>query len=143
MPTPVFKYQLLSYLAYPPTRATRDSAGVDLRSAYTYTIPSGSNCVVHTDLRIQLPHHCYGRIASRSGLALRYGITTEAGVIDPDYRGNIIVLLYNRSRFPTRIERGVRVAQLICENFISPELVETDHIAETERGNDGFGSSGN
>lgn len=98
--------------------------------------------LVKTDIAIQLPDHCYGRIAPRSGLALHNFIDVGAGVIDKDYKGNICVLLFNHSNFDFEIKRGDRIAQLICEVIVYPELVEIKDLGKSSRGDKGFGSSG-
>jgi dUTP pyrophosphatase len=83
----VLRYEILTENALPPTRETSKSAGIDLRSAYV--VPAWGNALIKTDLAIQLPTGCYGRIAPRSSLALLHSITEGGGVVDEDYRGNV------------------------------------------------------
>jgi dUTP pyrophosphatase len=80
--TPILRYVRLTPNALPPTRGSTMAAGIDLRSAYDHTIPAFGKALVETDLAILLPPGCYGRIAPRSGLALRYHISVGGGVID-------------------------------------------------------------
>lgn len=98
--------------------------------------------LVKTDIAIKLPDQCYGRIAPRSGLALSNFIDVGAGVIDKDYKGNICVLLFNHSNSDFEVKRGHKIAQLICEVILYPDLVEVKDVGESERGTKGFGSSG-
>jgi dUTP pyrophosphatase len=96
---------------------------------------------VRTGLSVAIPSGFYGRIAPRSGLAVNYGIDVLAGVIDSDYRGEIMCVLINHGEEPIHIENGRRVAQLIVESIITPIAEWTDELDETERGSRGFGSS--
>lgn len=139
---PKLKVKKLSDNAYLPTRASPKSAGLDLYSAYEYILPANGKVLVKTDLMIILPKGTYGRIASRSGLALTNCITSEAGVIDADYRGNVQILLFNFSQDNYVIHPGDRIAQLICEKYKSPVVKETSSYDITERNDKGFGSSG-
>ncbi|CAI9736088.1 5' [Octopus vulgaris] len=93
----VVKFARLSQNAFIPTRGSPQAAGYDLYSAYEYTVPSKGKLLAKTDLQIALPEGCYGRVAPRSGLALKHFIDVGAGVIDQDYRGNVGVLLFNFS----------------------------------------------
>lgn len=138
----ILKFVKLTDQAITPTRASKYSAGYDLYSAYEYTAPPMSNILVKTDLQIAVPDGCYGRIAPRSGLALKNFIDVGAGVVDQDYRGNVGVVLFNFSKKDFNICKGDRVAQLVCERIAYPELEECDSLDETIRGVNGFGSSG-
>jgi dUTP pyrophosphatase len=84
----------------------------------------------------------YGRIASKSGLALCFQIDVHAGVVDTDYRGNIQVLLHNRStKNPYKVELGAAMAQIIFERIANPMLIEVEHLNTTNRGDKGFGEA--
>lgn len=89
-----------------------------------------------------IPEGCYGRVAPRSGLAIKFAIDVGAGVVDADYRGNLSILLFNFAPQEFNLKKGDRVAQLICEKILRPELEEVEKLDETERGDKGFGSSG-
>jgi len=106
MASGVLGYVKLTENALPPTRESSGAAGLDLRSAYDVLIPASGNGLVKTDLAIQLPPGCYGRIAPRSGLALQHHIDVGGGVVDEDYRGNLCVILFNHSDRPFQIRRG-------------------------------------
>ena len=132
----------LSENAFVPTKGSGNAAGMDLYSAYNYTIEAGNRVLIKTDLKIQLPFGTYGRIAPRSGLASKCGIDISAGVIDPDYRGNVQALLVNHSNKIYHVSKGDKVCQMICEKFVFPEIEVATMIPDTERSSRGFGSSG-
>jgi dUTP pyrophosphatase len=118
------------------------SAGADLHSVEDYIIEPNSRCLISTGLKLQFPQNVYGRIAPRSGLALKHGIDVMAGVIDPDYTGEVKVLLYNTSNVKFEVQRGDRIAQIIFESFKFPMFKEVSSITETSRSDGGFGSTG-
>jgi dUTP pyrophosphatase len=132
----------LSETAQVPTRGSKLAAGYDLKSAYKVTVPARGSALVKTDIQIQLPTGTYGRVAPRSGLALKNKIDVGAGVIDEDYRGNVGVILFNHGDVDFEIEVGDRIAQLICEKIAYPEAVEVESLEDSERGEGGFGSTG-
>ena len=105
-------------------------------------IPARGKYVVKTDIQIELPEGCYGRIAPRSGLAAKNFIDVGAGVVDEDYRGNLGVVMFNHSDLEFAIAKGDRIAQLICERIFYPTLEEVKTLTDTKRGADGFGSTG-
>lgn len=96
-PQEIIRFKKLSQLATIPIRATKQAAGLDLFSAENCLIQGNSRSLIKTDLAVQLPPGCYGRIAPRSGVSVINGLTIGAGVIDPDYTGPISVLLFNHS----------------------------------------------
>ena len=138
----VLKCVKLTNNARIPTRGTYRSVGHDLYSAYKYTIPAGGQALVKTDLQIAMPPGCYGRIASRSSLAHLHSVHVGAGVIDPDYRGNIGAVLYNLSSQDYVVSKGDRCAQIILEQAYVPFIVEVESLPETSRGTGSFGSTG-
>jgi len=127
-----------------PTRSTPGAVGYDLFSADNYVVLPGRRVVVSTGIAVELPPGTYGRIAPRSGLAVKHGLDTLAGVVDPDYQGEVKVVLQNLDvQNPFVIRPGYRIAQLILEQCVTPEVVEVAGIAaETPRGTAGFGSTG-
>jgi len=126
-----------------PVRSSTGAAGYDLFSTDSYVILPNRRVVVSTGISVQLPPGTYGRIAPRSGLAVKHGLDTLAGVIDPDYTGEIKVVLQNLdSQQPFVIRPGYRIAQLILENYTVAEVCEVDAPPPTERGDAGFGSTG-
>ncbi len=95
-----------------------------------------------TDIQIELPTGCYGRVAPRSGLAAKNFIDVGAGVIDEDYRGNVGVVMFNHADQEFEVKKGDRIAQLICEQIFYPEIEQVEELSTTERGAGGFGSTG-
>ncbi|XP_050395438.2 deoxyuridine 5'-triphosphate nucleotidohydrolase isoform X1 [Patella vulgata] len=144
MPTDniILKFAKLTKNALTPTRGSKLAAGYDLYSAYNVTVPSKGKAVVKTDIQIALPDGCYGRVAPRSGLAVKHFIDVGAGVIDQDYRGNVGVVMFNFSDTDFQVNEGDRIAQLICERIYIPELQEQTSLDDTDRGSGGFGSTG-
>lgn len=138
----VLRFAKLSDQAFAPTKGSQKAAGFDLKSAYEYTVPARGKQLVMTDIQVQLPEGCYGRVAPRSGLAVKNSIDVGAGVVDEDYRGNLGVVLFNHSENEFKVERGDRIAQFICERIFYPDLEEVSSLTETERGSGGFGSTG-
>ncbi|SCV70601.1 BQ2448_3363 [Microbotryum intermedium] len=125
-----------------PTRGSAAAAGYDLYSAEAKTVPARGKALINTDLSIAVPEGTYGRIAPRSGLASKFMIDTGAGVIDGDYRGTVHVLLFNLCDKDYQVVEGDRVAQLILEQIVTPEVTEVESLSETVRGAGGFGSTG-
>jgi len=128
-----------------PSRGSANAAGFDLYSIEHYVVFPGQRVVVSTGIGLQkLPVGTYGRIAPRSGLAVKHGLDTLAGVVDPDYRGEIKVVLINTDmRVPFVIKPGYRIAQLILEKYEVVDVVEVaEPVMDTSRGDAGFGSTG-
>lgn len=127
--------------AFVPVREHATDAGADLRSPVDAAIPARHSHVIDTGVHIQLPHGYVGMLKSKSGLNVKYGITSE-GVIDEGYTGQIKVKLYNHSDEPYIVGRGDKITQLVimpCE-YVQFDLV--DDLEDSERGGDGFGSTG-
>ena len=131
-----------TYGASLPKRMTRGAAGYDLFSSEDVIISHGGRSLVGTGIAICMPEGVYGRIAPRSGLAVRNGINVGAGVIDPDYTGEIKVLLFNHSDVDFEVKKGDRVGQLILERNMVPQIREFWEKSESDRGTEGFGSTG-
>uniref|UniRef100_A0A6S8H8H7 Deoxyuridine 5'-triphosphate nucleotidohydrolase n=1 Tax=Dunaliella tertiolecta TaxID=3047 RepID=A0A6S8H8H7_DUNTE len=132
----------LSEFAVLPKRGSAGAAGYDLASAHECVVPARGRLVVPTDLSIKLPSGTYGRVAPRSGLAVKHFIDTGAGVVDEDYRGPLGVVLFNHSDADFKVNRGDRVAQLIIEKIATPEVQEVENLDDTARGSGGYGSTG-
>lgn len=111
-------------------------------SAYAGVIPPRGKALFKTDIAIAVPAGTYGRVAPRSGLALKHGIDTGAGVIDEDYRGNVGVILFNHSDVEFTVAAGDRIAQLILEKIETPPIQCVEDLDDTARGAGGFGSTG-
>ena len=125
-----------------PTRGSAGAAGLDLYAVERVTIRAGGRAAVRTGLAVSIPAGFYGRVAPRSGLAVRHGIDVLAGVVDSDYRGEILCALVNHGDEPFEVEPGARVAQLVVEAIATPEPGWVEELEETKRGTGGFGSTG-
>ncbi|HEX8282388.1 MAG TPA: dUTP diphosphatase [Pyrinomonadaceae bacterium] len=125
-----------------PTRGSAGAAGLDLYAVERVTVGPGARAAVRTGLAAAIPTGFYGRVAPRSGLAVRHGIDVLAGVIDSDYRGEILCALVNHGREPFEVEPGARVAQLVVEAIATLEPAWAEDLEETARGAGGFGSTG-
>ena len=134
--------KLLSKDAKMPTRAHPTDAGCDLYSAHPYVIPPRGKCLVETEISVTIPYGYYGRCASKSGLSAKNSIEIGAGVIDQGYTGQIVLVTYNHSDVEFKINKGDKVGQLILENIAIPTIVEVKELPKTDRGDNGFGSTG-
>ena len=129
---------LLAPNAVVPTRGTLRSAGYDLYSVVTSNLPAGSRVLLPIGITLRLPEGVYGRIALRSGLAFNHCIDVAGGVIDPDYTGEIKVILANHSENDFTIRSGDRIAQIIFEKYADCSL--TPYRIKNRKDN-GFGST--
>jgi len=125
-----------------PEYSSTGAAGADLRSSEAVTIAPGARAAVPTAVRLQIPPGPSGLVWRRSGLAVRHGIDTLAGVIDSDYRGEVRVVLVNHGDEPFRIDRGDRIAQLLVQRVERAAFAAVPSIDDTDRGGGGFGSTG-
>ncbi|KAL3505291.1 hypothetical protein ACH5RR_035132 [Cinchona calisaya] len=139
---PFFRVKKLSDKAILPSRGSPLSAGYDLSSAAETKVPARGKALIPTDLSIAVAEGTYARIAPRSGLTWKNSIDVGAGVIDADYRGPIGVILFNHSDVDFEVKPGDRIAQLIIEKIVTPEVEEFDDLDATVRGSGGFGSTG-
>lgn len=128
--------------AHLPARGSEFAAGADLSSIEPFTLQPGERCLTPTGLAFEIPPGYYGRIAPRSGLAVRHGIDVMAGIIDADYRGECQVLLINLGHEPVSFEPGARIAQLIIERAAPCRYAWADELSDTARAGGGFGSTG-
>jgi|TARA_B110000285_G_scaffold108210_2_gene122915 dUTP pyrophosphatase len=126
-----------------PTRASPGSVGYDLYSTEDTVVPCQcGRVIVGTGIAVGLPEGVYARIAPRSGLAAKHCIDIGAGVIDPDYTGEIKVIMFNHGDVEYMIKQGDKIAQMILERCETPPIEEVIEIEDTVRGTQGFGSSG-
>ena len=129
-----------------PSYGSAEAAGADL---YALTekcviIESGQTRLIHTGIAMEIPRGYVGLIYARSGLATKKGLApaNKVGVIDSDYRGEIMVALYNHSDTAQTVENGERIAQIVLTPYLSASFLEVDSLSDTERGEGGFGSTG-
>ncbi len=127
-----------------PAYATDGAAGMDVVAAEPVTLAPGARHAVATGFAVAIPPGFEIQVRPRSGLALKHGLTclNTPGTIDSDYRGEIKVILVNLGQAPVIIARGDRIAQLVPAAVQRANLVESDTLDETERGDGGFGSTG-
>ena len=129
-----------------PDYATADAAGADLLAAVgeDLVLEPGHRALVPTGISIQLPAGYEAQVRPRSGLAIKHGVTAlnSPGTIDADYRGEVGVILINHGQAPFRIERGMRIAQMVVAPVTRAEWRERDSLDDSERGAGGFGSTG-
>lgn len=125
-----------------PSYGSAHAVGLDVVSAEDVILPPGGRHPVRTGIAMAIPHGYEVQVRSRSGTAVRNGITCLTGTIDSDYRGELMVVLVNLGAEPFAIARGDRIAQLIPAPVLKAGFAEVEDLDETERGLGGFGSTG-
>lgn len=127
-----------------PVYGSPYAAGADLYALERVTVTAGETAFVRTGIAIELPEGTVGLVYARSGLACKQGLApaNKVGVIDCDYRGEIMVALHNHDRNARIVEEGDRIAQLVIAPYYVAEFEEADELSETVRGGGGFGSTG-
>jgi dUTP pyrophosphatase len=127
-----------------PSYAHESDAGMDVRSVEDIEIPAGGRALVHTGLIMILPPNYEAQVRPRSGLALKNGVTVlnTPGTIDAGYRGEVGVILANFGMETFKISKGDKVAQIVIAPVTRADIVETDIVDVTDRGEGGFGSTG-
>lgn len=138
----VLRFQQLHPRAILPIRGSSSAAGLDICSIEDLTIGPHERATARTGLAVAIPQGFYGRVAPRSGLAVKQGLDVLAGVIDSDYRGELCCVLYNTSYTAINLPAGAKICQLIIEKIITPQAVWADDLDATARGAGGFGSTG-
>ena len=139
------KIKKLNENAIIPTYGSPFSAGADLYSAMDdVTIEPHATTLIKTGLALELPIGFAGLIYARSGLASKRGLApaNKVGVIDCDYRGEVMVALHNHSEIAQTVAKGERIAQLVITPYVVADFAEADELSETVRGEGGFGSTG-
>ena len=125
-----------------PTRASDNSAGLDLYASKTTVIEAYNRNLIDTNLKLEMVGGTFGMITGRSGIAWNHGIQIHTGIIDSDYRGELKILAYNTDKNNYVVWKGDRVGQLIILSHEKPEIRIVNTVNETSRGAHGFGSSG-
>ena len=133
---------MLDHGAFEPTRAHATDAGLDLRAKERVKIWPGMSATIDTGVHVELPAGYYGKLESKSGLNVKHSIVCCGGVIDEGYTGTIVVKLYNLGDKAYVFEPGDKVAQLVIQPYIAPEIEIVDELSDTDRGSNGFGSTG-
>ena len=129
-----------------PTYGSGEAAGADLYACLeqAVTIQPGKTVLIHTGIALEVPKGCAGLIYARSGIAVKRGLApaNKVGVVDSDYRGQIVVVLHNHGQQSQTVEHGERIAQMVIARHEQVAWCECDVLDETERGAGGFGSTG-
>lgn len=134
----------LSEFAKLPAYGSEYAAGADLYASESAEIGCGKTAFIHTGIAVELPAGTVGLVYARSGLACKQDLApaNKVGVIDCDYRGEIMVALHNHGGETRRVERGDRIAQLVIAPYYTAQFAEAEELSETVRGAGGFGSTG-
>ncbi len=134
----------LSENAKLPAYGSEYAAGADLYAAEPVCIAPGETAFVHTGIAVELPAGTVGLVYARSGLACKQDLApaNKVGVIDCDYRGEVLVALHNHGHETRSVERGDRIAQLVIAPYYTAAFAEAEELSETVRGAGGFGSTG-
>lgn len=127
--------------AYMPTRAHQYDAGLDLYAREDKVVPARGSAIFDTGVHIELPPYTAGFLKSKSGLNVKHNLTSD-GVVDVGYTGSICVKLYNHGDTDYCVKRGDKISQLVLVRITFPHLCIVDHLDDTERGQNGFGSTG-
>lgn len=124
-----------------PSRGHKTDAGLDLRTPKAVTVPAYESVAVDTGVHVALPYGCAGLLVSKSGLNVKHGITST-GLIDEGYTGSIVVKLYNNKGEDYAFETGDKITQLVVVPVVCEPLEQVSAFNATERGDNGFGSTG-
>lgn len=127
--------------AYMPSQGHSTDAGLDLRTPKAVIVPAYESVAVDTGVHVALPHGCAGLLVSKSGLNVRHSITST-GLIDEGYTGSIVVKLYNNEGEDYEVKAGDKITQLVVIPVVCEPLEQVSAFNATERGNNGFGSTG-
>jgi dUTP pyrophosphatase len=129
-----------------PTYGSAEAAGADLYACLeeTVTIAPGESVFIPTGIAMEVPVGCAGLIYARSGLACKRGLApaNKVGVVDSDYRGQIVVVLHNHGKQEQTVANGERIAQMVITPVLTPPYMQVDELTDSDRGSGGFGSTG-
>ena len=127
-----------------PTLGSPSAAGADIYALEGFTVKAGETVLAKTGLAAEIPEGYVGLMCARSGIALKRGLApaNKVGIVDSDYRGELMVAIHNHSNTDQSIEAGERMAQLVIVPYLRAEYELADTLSETSRGEGGFGSTG-
>ena len=128
--------------AFEPVRAHPTDAGLDLRTPFEFTIRPHESYVIDTGVHVELPTGTFGQLFSKSGLNVKHSIVSLGGTIDEPFRGSITVKLYNLGDEEYHFRAGDKIVQMVIMPYLTPEIEYAYELSETDRGSQGFGSSG-
>lgn len=135
------KFKKLSASAIPFSYSRAEDACMDIYADMNYTLAPKETVIIHSSIAVEIPSGYEGIVRGRSGLATK-GISVHIGTIDETYRGDVGVIMTNHSRMPFEIKKGNRIAQFTVKPVLRVELEEVQELSSTERGTQGYGSSG-
>jgi len=140
----LIKIKKLSTTAQIPTRGSDEAAGWDLYADRSAILYPGDTAKISTGISMEIPPGHFGAVYARSGLAIKHGLRPAncVGIIDSDYRGDLIVSLHNDSEKTADIHTGDRIAQLIIQPYVAQQFIEVDELSSTERGSGALGHTG-
>ncbi len=138
----MIKVKKLTESARLPSYANPRDAGMDFYASETITLQPGERRLVPTGIAMAIPQGFVGLLWDKSGVATKFGIKTMAGVIDAGYRGEVKILVHNLSGVEYTFEQGMKVAQMLIQPVEQREIVESEELGDTERGEGAFGSTG-
>ncbi len=136
------KNEALKVLSGELTKKHKSDAGWDIHSEENYTLPIGGRHKFSTGLVIAVPENHKGQVCNRSGLSARYGLMVFEGTVDPDYRGEVFVTIINLGQDEYTVSVGDRIAQLVLQRVNTEPFERVDRLPDTNRGSNGFGSTG-
>lgn len=136
------KIQKIDFEATIPDYANKNDAGLDLYSIEELVVKSGERAVIRTGIKMEIPEGYVGLVWDKSGLAVKNGVKTMAGVIDAGYRGEIKVVLTNLGQEDFIVKKNSKIAQMLIQKIEHPEIEEVKKLSESDRGENGFGSTG-
>jgi len=138
----MIKIKKLSPEAISPKFMRDGDAAMDFYSNENLTIQPDERKIISTGIAMAIPKGYVGLIWDRSGMAAKYGIKSMGGVIDPNYRGEVKIILHNLSKEDFNVEKGMRIAQMVIQAVENREILEVEELDDTTRGEEGFGSTG-
>lgn len=124
------------------SRAHDADAGLDLHARETKIVPARGSVIFDTGVHVEIPRGAMGLVLPKSGLNVNHGVVASVGVIDAGYVGSVVSKLYNHSKVDYTVNEGDKISQLVIVPIFTPVLEIVDELEETERGENGFGSSG-
>lgn len=128
--------------AFEPVRGHKTDAGLDLRTPKDFIIKAHDSYTIDTGVHVEFPKGYYGKLESKSGLNVKHSIVCLGGTLDEGYIGSIVVKLYNMGDDEYHFRKGDKVVQMILQPYIAPDIEIVDGLSDTDRGSNGFGSTG-
>ncbi|MEK7175984.1 MAG: dUTP diphosphatase [Patescibacteria group bacterium] len=138
----IFKVKKIHPEAKLPSYAHSNDAGMDLYSLEDITVSAGKSARIRSGISLEIPEGYAGLCWDKSGLSMNHGVKVLAGVIDPGFRGEVVMAVFNLGKEDYTFKKGDKVMQMLVQKVENVEIMETDALSESERGEKGFGSTG-